>query len=132
AADLEVMGQVYADLFVRSSLEFTDFFARLCDVDPTGRSTGVCDALIRLTPGKIAPADDGTTRVRIELWPTAYVFKAGHRVRLQLSGGAQPRYARNPGSGEPLVSATTLVKADQEIFHDAEHPSALVLPVTSG
>jgi putative CocE/NonD family hydrolase len=130
-SDLEVMGQVYADLFVRSSLEHTDFFARLCDVEPGGRSTGVCDALIRLIPGKTAPEADGTTRVRIELWPTAYVFKAGHRVRLQVSSGAHPRYARNPGSGEPLVSATTLVKANQEIFHDAEHPSAIVLPVTS-
>jgi uncharacterized protein len=131
AADLEVMGQVCADLFVRSSLEHTDFFARLCDVDASGRSTGVCDAIIRLSPGKIAPEADGTTRVLIELWPTAWVFRAGHRVRLQVSSGAHPRYARNPGSDEPLASAVTLVKADQEIFHDAEHPSAVVLPVTS-
>ena len=132
AAALEIMGQVRADLFVRSSLEHTDFFARLCDVDPSGQSTGVCDALIRLSPGKIAPEADGTTRVLIELWPTAYVFKAGHRVRLQVSSGAHPRYARNPGSGEPLASATTLASANQEVYRDPEHPSAVVLPVTSG
>lgn len=131
SSPMEIMGQVYADLFVRSSLEHTDFFARLCDVDPAGRSAGICDALIRLSPGKIAPEADGTTQVRIELWPTAHLFKAGHRVRLQVSSGAHPRYARNPGSGEPLASATTLVPASQEIFHDAEHPSAVVLPVTS-
>jgi hypothetical protein len=133
-APLEVMGQVCAELIVQSSLEYTDFFARMCDVDPDGRSTGVCDGIVRLSPGpgESAPEADGTTRVRIELWPTAYAFKAGHRVRLQVSSGAHPRYARNPGSGEPLLSATTLVSAQQEVFHDAEHPSALVLPVTSG
>jgi putative CocE/NonD family hydrolase len=129
-ADLEVMGQVSADLFVRSSLENTDFFARLCDVDPAGRSVGVCDAIIRLTPGKVAPEADGTIRVLIELWPTAYAFRAGHRVRLQVSSGAHPRYARNPGSGEPLATAAKLVKADQQVYHDPDHPSALVLPVT--
>lgn len=133
---LGVMGQVCAELVVRSSLEHTDFFARMCDVAPDGRSTGVCDGIVRLSPGSASgePAvqADGTVRVRIELWPTAYVFKAGHRVRLQVSSGAHPRYARNPGSGEALVSATTLVSAEQEVFHDAGHPSALVLPVTSG
>ncbi|HET9897029.1 MAG TPA: CocE/NonD family hydrolase [Streptosporangiaceae bacterium] len=129
--ELEVIGQVSAELFVRSSLEHTDFFARLCDVDPAGRSTGVCDALRRLAPGSPAAGPDGTIRVRIDLWPTAHVFKAGHRVRLQVSSGAHPRYARNPGSGEPLGTATTLVSARQQVFHDPEHPSALILPVTA-
>jgi len=130
-AAVEVIGQVSAELFVRSSLEHTDFFVRMCDVDPDGRSTGVCDAILRLSPGKFTPEADGTTRVRIELWPTAYAFQPGHRVRLQVSSGAHPRYARNPGSGEPLLSATKLVPAEQEIYHDPDHPSALVLPVTS-
>jgi putative CocE/NonD family hydrolase len=130
-ADLEVIGQVTADLVVRSSLEHTDFFARLCDVDPTGRSTGICDALRRLTPGQPVAAADGTIRVQIDLWPTAHRFKAGHRVRLQVSSGAHPRYARNPGSGEPLGTAITLKAADQHVFHDPEHPSAVILPVTS-
>jgi putative CocE/NonD family hydrolase len=130
-ADLEVIGEVAADLFVSSSLEHTDFFARLCDVDPSGRSTAVCDALRRLAPGQPAAEADGTIRVRIDLWPTAHVFRSGHRVRLQVSSGAHPRYARNPGSGEPLRTATTLRTADQQIHHDPAHPSALLLPVTT-
>ncbi len=130
-ADLEVMGQVTADLFVRSSREHADFFARLCDVDPTGRSVAVCDALVRVSPGSPVAETDGTLRVRIELWPTAYQFKAGHRVRLQVSSGAHPRFARNPGTGDPLLTATKLVTADQQIYHDPEHPSALLLPVTT-
>ena len=128
-ADFEVMGQVTADLFVKSSLEHTDFFARLCDVDPSGRSIAVCDALLRLSPGRPAASADGTIRVEIGLWPTAYRFKAGHKIRVQVSSGAHPRYARNPGSGEPLATATKLVPADQLIYHDPSHPSAVVLPV---
>jgi predicted acyl esterase len=67
--------------------------------------------------------------VGIELWPTAYRFRRGHRVRLQVSSGAHPRFACNPGSGEPLATTTTLCVADQEVYHDPAHPSAVVLPV---
>jgi predicted acyl esterase len=48
---------------------------------------------------------------------------------VQVSSGAFPRYARKPGTGEPHATATTLRAADQEVFHDAERPSAIVLPV---
>ncbi|QRK09848.1 CocE/NonD family hydrolase [Archangium violaceum] len=127
--DLEVIGPVQAELFVRSSLQHTDFFARLCDVDPSGRSINICDGLLRLVPGRPAPEPDGTSRVSIDLWPTAHRFLAGHRLRLQVSSGAHPRFARNTGSGEPLATAKTLVPADQSVFHDPAHPSALILPV---
>lgn len=129
--DLELIGQVTADLFVRSSVVHTDFFARLCDVDPSGRSINVCDGLVRLTPGRAVPDSDGVIRVRIELWPTAYRFCAGQQVRLQVSSGAHPRYGRNLGTGEPLATATTLTVAHQHIYHDPGYPSAIILPVSS-
>ena len=126
--DLEVIGPVQAELYVRSSLEHTDFFARLCDVDLSGRSINICDGLLRLRPGSSARLADGTRKVTVDLWPTAHCFKAGHRLRLQVSSGAHPRFARNLGSGEPLASATTLVAADQAVYHDPAHPSCLRLP----
>jgi putative CocE/NonD family hydrolase len=129
--DTEVIGEPAVELHVRSSLEHTDFFARLCDVDPAGASVNVCDALLRLAPGRPEPGPDGTIRVAFTLWPLAHRFRRGHRLRLQVSSGAHPRYARNTGSGEPLATATTLVPADQEIYHDPGHPSALILPVAS-
>jgi hypothetical protein len=46
-----------------------------------------------------------------------------------VSGGAHPRYARNTGSGEPLAIATRLVPPDQEVFHDPEYPSSVILTV---
>jgi predicted acyl esterase len=69
-------------------------------------------------------------RVTIELWPMGHRFAAGHRVRLQVSSGAHPRYARNTGSGEELFSATALQPVDVELLHGPEHPSLLVLPAS--
>jgi putative CocE/NonD family hydrolase len=127
--DVEIIGPVTAELFVSSSRDHTDFFARLCDVEPRGRSTNVCDALLRLQPGDPVRDDDGVARITIELWPAAHRFRKGHRIRLQVSSGAHPRFARNPGSGERLATATTLLAADQAVYHDPAHPSAVVLPV---
>jgi putative CocE/NonD family hydrolase len=127
--DMEVIGPVRAELSVQSSLEHADFFARLCDVDPSGKSINISDALVRLVPGRPVRESDGTLRVSMDLWPMAYQFKRGHRIRLQVSSGAHPRWARNPGSGEPLATAKTLCAADQTVFHDPAHPSVIVLPV---
>ena len=79
-------------------------------------------------PGRFEQAADGTLRVAFELWPMGHRFAAGHRIRLQVSSGAHPRYARNPGTGEDLAVASAMRAVDVEVMHDARHPSALVLP----
>lgn len=132
AEDLTVAGPLAADLFFRSSLEHTDLFVRLCVVTDRGRSWNISDGIVRLEPGRWgqAPAPDGIRRVRVGMWPTAFTFRRGQRIRFQVSSGAHPLYARNPGSGEPLGTATTFVVADQEVHRDPDHPSALELPVS--
>ncbi|RMG77435.1 MAG: CocE/NonD family hydrolase [Chloroflexi bacterium] len=126
---IEIIGRVTLQLYVRSSLQYTDFFGRVCDVDPSGRSTNVCDGLVRIIPGKGEPQPDGTLCVEIDLWATAYHFKKGHAIRLQVSSGAHPRWSRNPGTGEPIATAKTCKPADQTIYHDQSHPSAVILPI---
>jgi len=129
AADLEVLGAPTVDLYVASNREHTDFFARLCEVNPAGQSVNICDGLLRLAPGE-PPADSGgIRRVRFELWPIAHRFAARSRLRLQVSSGAHPRFARNTGTGEPIATATTLVIAEQQVYHDPAHQSAVILPV---
>jgi putative CocE/NonD family hydrolase len=125
---LEAIGPVSVELYVRTSSPYFDLFARVCDVDPDGVSRNVCDALQRVTPEEYEEVDDGSRRVAFDLWPTAHRFAAGHRIRLQVSSGAHPRYARNPGTGEDPLTATRLQPVDVEVLHDAEHPSVLVLP----
>jgi predicted acyl esterase len=129
ADDLEILGLVSARLLIVASNRHHDVFARLCDVDPRGRSRNVCDGLIRSQP---ADLKDGDPFVTIPMSATAYRFSAGHRIRLQVSGGAHPRYARNAGAAEPLSTTTRLVATDIQILHDPGRPGALSLPVTSG
>jgi hypothetical protein len=124
SADVEVIGEVSAEIWFRSSLSHADVFVRLCDVDPGGRSRNVCDGLVSRSGA------DELGRATVRLWPTAHRFRAGHRIRLQVSSGAFPRYARNLGTGEPLLNASTLRVADQEVHHDPGHPSAVLLPVS--
>jgi putative CocE/NonD family hydrolase len=128
-AETDAIGPVTADIRMRSSLDDTDLFVRLCDVDAEGVSWNVCDALLRLAPGRPPRNGDGVAIARFELWPTAHRFAARHRLRVQVSSGAHPRYARNPGSGEDPLHARRLVVADQEILHDAARPSSLTLTV---
>ena len=123
--DVEVIGEVSAEIWFLSSLPCADVFVRLCDMDPRGRSYNVCDGLISLTSA------DQISCARVRLWPTAYRFRRGHRIRVQVSSGAFPRYNRNPGTGEPRATAATLRAADQKVFHDPAHPSAVILPVGS-
>lgn len=129
AADVDVVGPVRLELYVRSSLAHTDFFGRLCDVRPDGRSLNVCDGLSRIAPGKGEPQPDGSLRIEVDMWATAKRFSRGHSIRLQVSSGAHPRWSRNLGTGEPLATGTTMTVADQAVYHDDAHPSALVLPI---
>ena len=131
--DLEIIGPVHAELYVRSSLDYTDFFARLCVVERSGRSLNLCDGIIRVTPESPAATrqEDGALCIKLELWPTANRFRRGQRIRLQVSSGAHPRFARNPGSGECVGEETTLKLAEQTVYHDPAHPSSITLPVTS-
>ena len=121
-ADLEVIGEVSAEVWLDSDRSSCGLFVRLCDVDERGKSVNICDDLVNVQP-------DGITQVNVQLTPTAHVFRRGHRVRVQVSGGAFPRFARNLGSDDPVASATSPHVIHTEIFHDTAHPSAILLPV---
>jgi len=126
---VEAIGPVRVEICVRASSPFFDLFARVCDVDGSGASRNVCDALARVAPGRFEATAEGVTRVAFDLWPIAHRFAAGHRIRLQVSSGAHPRYARNPGTGEEIAHATELRRVEVDVLHGAEHPSVLVLSV---
>jgi putative CocE/NonD family hydrolase len=125
-ADTEVIGEVSAQIWFSSSLPYADVFVRLCDVSADGKSWNVCDGLTSVTGA------DSPQEVTVRLWPTAYRFTRGHRIRVQVSSGAFPRYARNPGTGEPHATASRLLAADQSVYHDDSRPSAITLPVRDG
>jgi putative CocE/NonD family hydrolase len=132
AEALEVSGSIRAEVYLGSDRSHTDVFVRLCEVDARGVSTNVCDGYRRLAGEPLATVD-GARRVEVELSPIAHRFAAGHRLRVQISSGAHPRFARNPGTGASLDSAhAELLAAQQQIFHDPLRPSAVVLPMLAG
>jgi uncharacterized protein len=133
AADQDLVGPVSARIFVRTETEYADVFVRLCDVDEKAVSRNIVDGIRRLSPDTVPAPDvqagpDGVLTVDVELYPTAYRVLAGHRLRLQVSGGAFPRYARNFGAGQPFGTARSGQRCRFEIFADAQRPSCVVLP----
>lgn len=132
--DLEVTGPIRVELYAASSAPDTDFMAKLIDVWPSGFRQRLCDGMVRARfrdgmdrPTLIEP--ERIYRYSIDCWNTAQVFKAGHRIGLEISSSAFPKYDRNLNTGATLGVTTEMVVAEQRIYHDADHPSALVLPV---
>jgi len=134
AEDLEVIGPITLTLYASSSAPDTDFTAKLVDVGPCGLARNLTDGILRaryresrshaamLTPGKVA-------EFTIDLWNTANVFKAGHRIRLEVSSSNYPRFDPNPNTGHDLFADAEVRPAMQTVMHDRGFASHLVLPV---
>ena len=134
SAPTEVTGWVRARLFASTSAVDTDFTAMLVDVDPSGYARFLTDGIVRAryrhSTSKAEPVEPGKVyEYSIELWATSNLFQAGHRIRLYVSSSNFPRFNRNLNTGEQTLGATRMVKAKQTVYYDAQHPSALVLPV---
>ena len=132
--DLEVTGPVTLALHAASSAVDTDFTATLVDVHPNGKATHVCEGIVRASfresVERPAPIEPGRAYdYKMPLWETSYVFLPGHRVRLEVSSSNFPRFDRNLNTGEPVGRGRDWVRATQTVFHDADRPSHLLLPV---
>ncbi len=138
--DVEVTGPIDVKVWASSSAVDTDLTAKLIDVHPpsadfpAGIDMNLEDGIIRarfrdslerqelLKPGEIY-------EFTIRLYPTSNLFKAGHRIRLDISSSNFPRFDVNPNTGEPLNAQRRMVTATSAVYHDAAHPSHVVLPI---
>ncbi len=141
--DIEVTGELEVKLWISSDAVDTDFTAKLIDVCPPSSewpggfdlniADGICRARFResltqeslMQPGKVYP-------VTVRLYPTSNVFKKGHRIRVDVSSSNFPRFDVNPNTGESLGNHRRVQKATNTVYHDAEHPSHIVLPIRTG
>lgn len=137
--DVEVVGTVEVTLYAASTAVDTDFTAKLVDVHPDGRAINIGEGIIRARfreslehPTPIEPGR--VYEYKILVGSTANVFKAGHRIRVEISSSNFPTFDRNSNSGKPLAEAgpADWFVATQTIFHDNRYPSHIVLPVVSG
>lgn len=134
SGDVDMTGTPVATVWVRSDRPSVDVFVRITDVDRAGKSTSVTDAIRRVGVPATAHTDpqrtaDGAWPIEIPLWPAGHRFASGHRIRVQISSGAFPRYARNTGSGKPAADDVESHVAHQEILHEPGRASFVRLPV---
>jgi putative CocE/NonD family hydrolase len=134
--DVEVTGPLEAVLYAASDARDTDFFLRLCDVQPDGRSLVISEGVIRaryrhgldrqelLEPGE-------PEEYRIRMYPTSNLFRRGHRIRVDVTSSSFPRFSRNLNTGEHVGTGTRIRVARQTILHTPEYPSHVALPVVS-
>jgi putative CocE/NonD family hydrolase len=131
---LEVTGPIAVTLYAASSARDTDFTAKLVDVRPDGYAQNLADGIVRAryrdsrqTPALLTPGE--VTRFTIDLWATSHVFRAGHRIRVEVSSSNFPRFDRNLNTGVDQATGTRGQAARQTVFHDGRYPSHITLPV---
>ncbi|MBI5117188.1 CocE/NonD family hydrolase [Candidatus Poribacteria bacterium] len=132
--DMEVTGPITLTLYASSSAPDTDFSGKLVDVYPDGKAIILRAAMIRAryrqSFAEPSFLEAGTVyKFDINVGSTSNVFKKGHRIRLEVSSSNFPEFGRNLNTADPIGMNANIVKADQTIYHDAAHPSHLVLPV---
>jgi hypothetical protein len=133
-ADVEVTGPIKVVLWAASTASDTDFTAKVVDVSPTGFAMNVAQGIIRarfresweaptlLEPGRIY-------RYEIDCWSSSNCFLPGHRIRVEIASSNFPQFDRNPNTGHAFALDAELSPATQTVYHDAAHPSHIVLPV---
>ncbi len=132
--DMEVTGPVKVILHVSTSAPDTDFTAKLVDVFPDGHARNLADGILRLryrqSLEKAVPARPNEVySVTIDAGVTSNLFRAGHRVRLEISSSNFPRFDRNLNTGRVAADDAELRGALQTVYHDRRHPSHVLLPV---
>ena len=133
---VEVTGPIELVLYVSSSARDTDFTGKLVDVYPDGRAEILTDGILRARyresfsePKLMEPRQ--IYELHLDLWATSNLFKAGHRIRLEVTSSNFPRFDRNTNSGGTIEVETEqdVVQAVNRIHHDSAHPSHLILPI---
>jgi uncharacterized protein len=134
ATPVEVTGPIKVVLWAASTAPDTDFTAKLVDVAPSGFAMNVAQGIIRarfresfehptlLEPGRVY-------RYEIDCWSSSNRFEPGHRIRVEIASANFPQFDRNPNTGHPFGVDAELTTASQTVYHDAAHPSHIVLPV---
>ncbi|MGH9775157.1 MAG: CocE/NonD family hydrolase [Candidatus Acidiferrales bacterium] len=134
--DTEVCGPVRGEIYAASSARDTDFMLKLIDVWPNGYAERLDDGMVRaryrdgmekaslIEPGHIY-------KYSIDAWNTCEMFLKDHRIRVEISSSALPKYDPNLNTGAPLGKTTEMQMADQKIYHDREHASHVVLPIVA-
>ncbi len=144
---MEITGNVRVRLYVSSDAPDTDFTAKLVDIYPDGREMLMLDSIQRVkfrngfeTADPLPAGEVGV--VEIDLWDISLIVNKGHKIGVQISSSNFPRFEVNPNTGadfpvyvdgpeegKKVVDPASVRTARNTVYLDADHPSALILPV---
>lgn len=132
--DINVIGPIRAQIFASSSAVDTDFVAKLVDVYPNDMAIYLTIGIVRARyrasfrePTLIQPGV--IYEYNIDMSNTANQFKKEHRIRLEISSSAFPRFLKNQNTGKDTGTDTESIVARQRIYHNRDYPSYLELPI---
>nr|WP_232004995.1 CocE/NonD family hydrolase [Mycobacterium sp. ACS1612] len=132
--NMEVTGPISVRLWAQSTATDTDFTAKVAVVKPDGEVINLNNGIVRTSfrdslaqPTPMTP--DHPYEYRIQVWPTSYEYGKGDRIRLEISSSDYPQFAPNPNTGAAFGTDAVTRRATQTILHDAQHPTAVTLPV---
>ena len=131
---LDVTGSVRLELYFESSAPDTDFTGKLVEVAPNGYAKNLTENIARvryrLEPGKESRLERGRVyKLELDLLETSNRFQPGTSLRLEVASANFPRFDRNPNTGDDATTATAFEPAVQSVYHNADYPSRLLLPV---
>jgi predicted acyl esterase len=137
--DVTIQGQVLFKLWAATDAPDTDFMVKLVDVYPDGYEALILDSTIRARYRKgrearqvVMMKPNQPEQLQIDLWSTSLTFEKGHRIAVHISSSNYPRFEVNPNTGEAPGQSTLPPRvANNRIFHDKAHATAIILPVTS-
>ncbi|WP_101295787.1 CocE/NonD family hydrolase [Halegenticoccus soli] len=139
---VEIAGPIRVTVYGSTDAPDTDFTAKLIDEYPPsedfpdGVALNLCDSICRARyrgyrrdPDFVEPEE--VYEFPVEPYPTANVFKPGHRIRLDISSSNYPRYDVNPNTGGPLYADRDWNVATNTVYHERAHPTGIDLPIRS-
>lgn len=158
--DLTVSGEVSAELYAATSGTDADMVVKLIDVFPEDAQTPAWDAEVGPAPGQYAKSQNGyqlpiamevrrgrylnsfehatpltsnkPVKWEVPLRDRDHVFRAGHRIMVQVQSTWFPLIDRNPQTFVPNIAkakASDFVKATQKVYAAPGMASRVVLPV---
>jgi len=135
--DTEVTGPIKERIYFSCDCRDADLWVRLLDVAPDGTAFNLMSpgldvqrASYRdLKRGRQLLRPDRIYELTLDRLITSNVFQKGHRIRVQISATFFPNFSRNLHNGELENVSAKMQKANIRVYHDAAHPSQVVLPL---
>ena len=134
ANGVELTGSIESTLYVASDAKDTDFTVKLIDVYPDGKAYNLDETILRARyrdgfDKEVFMEKSKVYKLTLSPMATSNFFAPGHSIRVEISSSNFPRFDRNMNTGGDNYSEAKGVIAHNQVFHSAQYPSMVRLPI---